>query len=109
MKGFFTIFCTICVFLALWSGVDGQDKKDEVKLKGTVECAKCALAIETKCMTVFVDDKKVDGKDVIYYFDTDSHKKFHKDICQEAKKATVTGTVSEKGGKKFIAVSKVEY
>jgi hypothetical protein len=105
-KGYFAAFLVVCMFLAFWSGVQGGDKK-EVTLKGTVQCAKCSLAIEKKCATVIT--VKEGDKDVNYFFDTDSNKKFHKDICQEAKKGSVTGVVSEKDNKKFIAATKVEY
>jgi hypothetical protein len=110
MKSIFGMFLGVTLVLALWSGVQGGDKK-EVTIKGTIECAKCALAIEKKCATVIVEKKKVDGKDtdVIYYFETESHKKFHADICSEAKEGSVTGVVSKKGDKNYIAASKVEY
>ena len=52
--------------------------KDEVKeetLKGKITCAKCDLAIEESCQTVI----KVGDK--VYYFDKDSNKKYHKEIC----------------------------
>ena len=78
----------------------------EVTLKGTITCAKCDLKLQTKCNTV-VKVKK-DGKDVIYYFDASS-KKYHKDTCQEAKEGTVIGTVTEKDGKQWVKVTKLEY
>jgi Family of unknown function (DUF6370) len=48
---------------------------------------------------------------VTYYFDKTSkdYKKNHEEICQEAKKGSVTGTISEKDGKKYIKVTKVEF
>ena len=55
------------------------------------------------------DKKDKDSKDVVYYFDTDSHKTYHGDICKTPKKGTVTGTVSEKDDKKIVKVSKLEY
>jgi Family of unknown function (DUF6370) len=79
----------------------------EVTLKGTITCAKCDLKKESKCATVI--QVKEDGKDVVYYFDKDSHSKNHRTICQEPKEGTVTGTVSEKDGKKTVKVDKVEF
>ncbi len=55
------------------------------------------------------DQGRKDGKDVVYYFDKDSNKKHHGKICTESKKGKVTGTVSEKDGKKVITVTKVEF
>jgi hypothetical protein len=106
MRFGFALLVAVGVALTLWTGAYGDDEK-EVTIKGQVICAKCGLNKETKCMTV-VQEKK-DGKEILYYFDTDSNKKYHKDICQEAKDGSVTGVVTEKDGKKTIKVSKVDY
>ena len=82
------------------------EEKKETTITGTITCAKCDLKLQDSCNTV-VKVKK-DGKDVLYYFDAAS-KKYHKDTCQEAKEGTVTGTVTEKDGKNWVKVSKVEY
>jgi hypothetical protein len=78
----------------------------EVNLRGTITCAKCDLKLQDSCNTV-IKVKKA-GKDVLYYFDAAS-KKYHKDTCQEAKEGVVTGLVTEKDGKNWVKVSKVEY
>jgi hypothetical protein len=80
---------------------------NEVTLKGTITCAKCDLKLADKCETVIKVEK--DGKDVVYYFDTASHKKNHGKICQTPMPGTVKGTVSEKDGKKIIKVSQVTF
>ena len=59
-----------------------------------------------KCNTVVV--VKDGDKETVYYFDKDSDKKFHKEYCQGTAEAKVTGTVTEKDGKKMIAVTKIE-
>lgn len=79
---------------------------DEVTLDGKVCCAKCELGKETKCATVVVVKKG--DKEEMYYFDTDSNKKFHKDYCSGSTDAKVVAKVTEKDGKKWIAVSKIE-
>jgi hypothetical protein len=107
MKVAFSLFLALAVGLVLWTGADGGEKGKEVTIKGQIICAKCGLNKETKCMTTVVEKK--DGKDVIYYFDKDGHKKWHSDICQEAKDGEVTGTVTEKDGKKTITVTDVKY
>src|SRR5262245_18043188 len=84
-----------------------QARPEEKTLKGTITCAKCDLGKETKCATVIT--VKEGDKDVIYYFDKDGHSKYHKPICQASKEGTVTGTVSEKDGNKWITVSKLEW
>jgi Family of unknown function (DUF6370) len=84
-----------------------QDKdKKETTLKGTVTCAKCDLKQEKGCKTVI--KVKEANKDVIYYFDDKGHKDNHRAICTTPKEGEVTGTVSEKDGKKIVTVSKVK-
>jgi Family of unknown function (DUF6370) len=78
----------------------------ETTLEGKVCCGKCELGKDKSCTTVVVVKEK--GKEVTYYFDADSHKKFHKDYCQGSAEAKVTGKVSEKDGKKLVAVEKIE-
>src|SRR5262249_23035316 len=79
----------------------------EVTLKGTITCAKCDLGVEKKCATVI--KVKEGGKDVVYYLDDKAGKDNHKTICQASKDGAVTGTVSEKDGKKIITATKVEF
>jgi hypothetical protein len=99
------VLAVVCMALV---GAQAQEKK-EVTLKGKITCAKCELkAPDAKgCATVIV--VKEGGKDVVYYFDTASHKKNHKEICEEGKSGSVVGTVAEKDGKKIITASKVEF
>jgi magnesium-transporting ATPase (P-type) len=106
MKCYFALFCCVSVFLALWSGVEGGEKK-EVTIKGNITCAKCELKKETKCMTVIVEKK--DGKDIIYYFVKASDDKFHEDICSGGMKGSVTGIVTEKDKKKYVEVKELKY
>ena len=85
------------------------EEKKEVTLKGTVLCAKCALSETPKCATAI--QVKDGDKTVTYYFDDKGTKEeYHEAVCGGEKKAgTVTGTVTEKDGKKWIKPSKVEY
>jgi hypothetical protein len=93
---------------ALLEGANAQEKK-ETTLKGTITCAKCDLKVEGQkaCATV-ITVKKAD-KTTVYYFDTAAHKKYHQDVCREAKPGSVTGTVSKKGEKNIITVEKLNY
>src|SRR5579871_2434097 len=79
---------------------------DEVTLDGKVCCAKCELGKEKACATVVVVKKG--DKEELYYFDKDSEKKFHKEYCQGSSDAKVVGKVTEKDGKKWLAVSKID-
>jgi hypothetical protein len=80
----------------------------DVTLTGTMVCAKCKLHEADKCQNVLQVQK--DGKTVNYYLDENKvSKDFHDNICQnDGAKATVTGKVSEKGGKEMMVASKVE-
>ena len=82
-----------------------DDKKETIK--GEVCCAKCELKKQDTCGAVVI--VKDGDKEEVYYFDTESQEKFGKECCKEKKMAKVTGTTSEKDGKKWIAVTKVEY
>jgi hypothetical protein len=96
------------VTVALLGNATADDKGGkEVTLKGTITCAKCDLKVEKKCATV-IQVKKGD-KTTLYYFAPASHKKYHGDICTEAKMGSVTGTVADKGGMKQITVTSVKY
>jgi hypothetical protein len=109
MVRFAKLFAVALAVVALVATAQARpDKKGEEKtLTGTITCAKCDLGVESKCATVI--KVKEGDKDVVYYFDQASHGKNHKTICQSPKDGTVTGTVSEKDGKKIVTVSKVEW
>jgi hypothetical protein len=101
---------TLVVSTFLVVGTQSGEKK-EVTLKGTILCAKCALKEKDikKCTTAI--QVKEGDKTLTYYFDDKGHdEKYHDAICESAGKAgTVVGTVTEKGGKKWIRPTKVEY
>lgn len=108
MRKAFAALCILSLSMVVMVGAPAGEKKDkEVTLKGTVCCPKCELAEAKVCGTVVV--VKVDKKEIKYYFDTASHKKYHAEICTEAKQGTVVGTVTEKDKKKIIAVKSVKF
>jgi hypothetical protein len=104
-----TLFAVALALAALVTTAQARpDKKgDEKTLTGTITCAKCDLGVEKKCATVIKVNEG--GKDVVYYFDQKGDKANHAKICKKPTEGTVTGTVSEKDGKKVITVSKVEF
>ncbi len=77
---------------------------DTQTIKGKGECAKCSLKKTDSCQMA------VTTKDGTQYLveNNDTSKKFHKNICTEEKDVEVTGTVSEKDGKKVITASKID-
>lgn len=103
---------SVCLFglavLFCLSGVaDAQKEKKEVTLKGEICCPKCELEIEKKCWTVIVVKK--DDKKTIYYFDADANTKYHREICTECKKGSVTGVVGGDDKKRTIKVKEVKF
>ena len=85
----------------------GDKDKKEVTLKGKITCAKCDLGVEKACATVIVT--KREKKEVTIYFDKESNKKYHGDICTEAKAGSVTGSVKKDGKKEVISVKELKY
>ncbi len=109
MRAAWSLLAGLAVIGVLALGLQAEEKKEdkEVTLKGKVTCGKCDLKKDKACATVIVVTK--DDKDTVYYFDKDSHKKYHKEICEEGKKGTVTGKVKKEGKKLIVTVSKLEY
>jgi hypothetical protein len=101
------LFAVALALAAVVATAQARPDKEEKTLKGTITCAKCDLHETTKCATVI--KVKEGGKDVVYYLDDASAKKNHGPICQSPKEGSVTGTVSEKDGKKIVTATKVEF
>ena len=81
---------------------------DEV-YSGSLLCAKCALkrADAHECQDVLiVTDAK--GVKVEYYVTKNDVAEKAGEACTTEQKATVTGTISEKDGRKWITASKIE-
>lgn len=104
------VFTITLIGLIAPGGLSAQSKgAKETTMSGTCCCAKCELKIpgQTKCATVV--KVKVGDKETVYYLDDASNKKFpHSKYCKGTTDVTVTAKVSEKDGKKFIAISKME-
>jgi hypothetical protein len=81
----------------------------ERTLNGQAMCAMCLLKETSKCQTVIQVEAK-NGKKINYYLaDNDVAKNFHENVCKEAKKVTVTGTVKKLAdGKMELTASKIE-
>ena len=111
MRTLIASFMLVCVGLLFSTSTnvagDKEKEKKEVTLKGKICCNKCELGKLTECETLIVVKDK--DKTVQYFFDADSHKKFHDDICTGAKTGTVVGIVKDVEKKKVISVKKVTY
>lgn len=79
---------------------------ETVTLEGEVICAKCTLGEDLqKCQNVL---KVKNGEETTHYYlaSTDANKEFG-DVCMVAKEVKVTGTVSEKDGKMWLAATEI--
>lgn len=82
---------------------------EEVTLKGTIMCAKCSLkkADAKGCQDVLVTEGDGGAKTEYYVAANEVSKKFGHS-CTSDVTATITGTVTEQDGRKWIAPSKME-
>lgn len=100
----------VAVSAGLWAtGVVASADDKEVKVTGTLVCGKCALKETAKCSNVL--QVKEGGKTVNYYLDDKGMKEpYHEGVCggDKIEGVTVTGTVTEKDGKKTLKPTKVE-
>lgn len=76
-----------------------------VTVTGTITCAKCVLnkADATACQDVLVATDKTE-----YYMVKNAVTEKFGHACKSEKTAAVTGTVTDKDGKKWIDASKIE-
>lgn len=105
MKTLARVGLTLALVLGFVAATQAGDEKT---VTGKVMCAKCALkkADATACQDVLV--AKDGDKTVEYYVEKNEVAKAFGHVCGGEKPAVVTGTVSEKDGKKWIAPSKME-
>jgi hypothetical protein len=76
-------------------------------LKGEAVCAKCELHQTDTCQNAIRVTK--DGKTEVILCDANAVSKgFHKTICHGPANVTAEGTITEKDGKKTIALTKIE-
>jgi hypothetical protein len=99
---------TVLVALALALAAPAVFAAEET-LSGTLVCAKCALkkADASECQDVLLV-KNAKGETTEYYVEKNKVAEESGDACTVEIKATVTGTVTEKDGRKWIAPSKIE-
>ena len=109
MKTYLTLAAWALVVLAC-AGLAGTADAPPaaVTLKGTLECSKCTLHETAACGNVLA--VKEGTTEVKYYLvDNDLSKADHKDVCMGPKDGvSVTGTVAEKDGKKWLTATKID-
>ena len=93
--------------VALLGGVVAGEKDKEVTVEGTVMCAMCTLkeADWKECQNV-IQVKKGENEVSLYIVKNDVAEEFGH-VCTGSKGATVTGTISDKDGRKWITPSKM--
>src|SRR5258708_31459892 len=111
-----SIFAAVVAAAGLWAfgavatAEDKKEEKKDVKLTGTMVCGKCSgLKLTPKCSNVL--QVKEGDKTVNYILDDKGNgEDYHEGVCGDGKLegVSVTGTVSEKDGKKYIKPTKVE-
>ena len=80
-----------------------------VTLEGNIVCAKCTLKVEgvDKCQSVLIVEND-DAKDTQDWLVRNEVAKEYGDVCAAIKPVTVTGSVEDKDGKKWIAATKID-
>lgn len=79
----------------------------EVTITGEGQCAKCSLKETKSCQNAIVVEEG--GKKVTYYLKhNDVSKKFHSKVCQDVKKITAKGEVTEEDGKKVLTPTEIK-
>jgi hypothetical protein len=100
---------SVCVALVFVLGMAASAlAADPVTVTGKVMCAKCTLkkADAKECQDVLV--VKTGDKTAEYYIEKNDIAKAFGHVCGGEKAAVVTGTVTEKDGKKWISATKME-
>lgn len=83
-------------------------RAEDAKIVGEATCAKCTLSLTSACQAA-ITVTGADGKKEVILADQNSVAKgFHEVICQDTVKVKAEGVVTEKDGKKTIALTKIE-
>jgi hypothetical protein len=81
---------------------------DPAKVTGEASCAKCDLKVATACQAAITVTGADGKKEVILADQNPVAKGFHKTICHDTVKVNAEGVITEKDGKKTIALTKIE-
>ena len=104
MKTLPKLALALAAVLAL--GVAVADEAKTVTLSGKIACAKCTLkkADAKECQSVLV----VTGDNAGEYYLTKNDVTAKSHVCTGEKPATVTGTIEDKDGKKWLVATKID-
>jgi len=107
MKGFAFLAALLVVFVVATGAIVAGDKDASVTLEGKVVCAKCGLqeAGREECQNVLV--VKSGDSPEHYYLTKNAVDEEFGPVCMKTKAVQVTGTVSEKDGKMWLAATKI--
>jgi len=94
---------SLSVFALLGSVALAEDSK----VTGEATCAKCTLNVTTSCQAAITVTGADGKKEVILADKNDVAKAFHSTICQDTVKVNAEGAITEKDGKKTIALTKI--
>ena len=82
--------------------------KGEVTLKGQLTCAKCGLKESSVCQNVLRVSEAGAKTETKYYLAKNAvAQAHHEEVCGAQVSATVTGRVTEEGGKKVLTASAI--
>ena len=104
-----TALTTLALALVVAFGFTTLAQAAEATYTGKIMCAKCTLkkADATECQDVLVVTDAAGAKSEYYVTKNDVAKAFGH-VCSGENPAVVTGTVTEKDGKKWIEATKME-
>ncbi len=80
---------------------------EDAKIEGEAVCAKCNLKQTDTCQAAITVTGADGKKETILADNNDVSKAFHKQICKDTKKVKAEGVITEKDGKKTIALKKI--
>ena len=101
----------VCLALVLVLGIAGSAvAADPVTVTGKVMCAKCTLkkADAKECQDVLVVKDAKGATAAEYYLVKNAVQEKFGHVCTGEKPATVTGTVAEKDGKKWLDATRMD-
>ena len=103
------IVSAAAVLLALACCAVAEAADVSVTLEGNIACAKCTLKVEgvDQCQSVLLV-KNTAGKDTQYWLARNAVAEAFGDVCTDIKPVTVTGSIEEKDGRKWIVATKID-
>lgn len=105
-----TVVVALTLALAFAGAALAADTSSEVTVAGQLQCAKCTLkAADAKsCQDVLVVAGVGGAPETHYYLVKNAVAEKFGHVCNGTKDVTLTGTVAEKGGKKWLTATKIE-